>query len=197
MSQVRSNRGLERRVHPIRREAALTGQTSVWQMRCQMTLTTGRSPLCADPAGDLHCRRRLAAPDVRRVPRRQATSRMALLAILLLVATGAWSSDQPAGRDAVSMAPSSSIASRRFMKVLMLIGSALAILLSLDFLREHEHSRKFEYPVLVLLSHARHDADDLGQRPDRALSRPRAAEPGALRARRRSTATICARPRPA
>ena len=40
---------------------------------------------------------------------------------------------------------------------------------------------KFEYPVLVLLATAGMVHDDLGQRPDRALSRPRAAEPGALR----------------
>ena len=43
---------------------------------------------------------------------------------------------------------------------------------------------RFEFPVLMLFADARHDDDDLGQRPDLALSRPRAAEPGALRRRR-------------
>ena len=45
--------------------------------------------------------------------------------------------------------------------------------------------------------HARHDADDLGQRPDGALCRPRAAVAGALRRRRLPARQRCARPRPA
>ena len=42
---------------------------------------------------------------------------------------------------------------------------------------------------------ARHADADLGRRPDRALSRARADEPGALRGGGLSTATTCARPR--
>ena len=63
--------------------------------------------------------------------------------------------------------------------------------------RAREKFERFEYPVLDRPRHARHDDDDLGQRSDRALSRPRAAVAGALRASPPSTATSCARPRPA
>ena len=42
---------------------------------------------------------------------------------------------------------------------------------------------RFEYPVLIVLCDDRHDADDVGQRPDRALSRPRDAVARALRRR--------------
>jgi hypothetical protein len=42
----------------------------------------------------------------------------------------------------------------------------------------------FEYPGAGAARHGRHDDDDLGQRSDRALSRSRIAEPGALRAGR-------------
>ncbi|HXW47874.1 MAG TPA: NADH-quinone oxidoreductase subunit NuoN [Xanthobacteraceae bacterium] len=39
----------------------------------------------------------------------------------------------------------------RFLKILALLGSAAAIVMSLDYLG-HEKQRKFEYPVLILLS---------------------------------------------
>jgi hypothetical protein len=60
-----------------------------------------------------------------------------------------------------------------FMKILVLIGSLLSVILSMRF-NEKEHIARFEYPVLVLLA-------TTGQRPHLALSRPRAAEPRALR----------------
>ena len=71
----------------------------------------------------------------------------------------------------------------RFMKVLTLVGSVVTLVMSIGFAKAEKFD-KFEFPVLILLVDARHDADDLGQRPDRALSRPRAAVAGALRARR-------------
>ena len=61
---------------------------------------------------------------------------------------------------------------------------------------EHAGLARPEYPVLVLLGDRRHDDDDLGERPDLALSRARAAEPGALRAGELRSATAIARPRP-
>ena len=95
-----------------------------------------------------------------------------------------------------SAACSSSTASRVFMKVLVLLGAALAIIMSLDYI-EREGMRALRVPGADPVRHARHDDDGLGQRPDRALSRPRAAEPGALRRRRlppRSTALDRGRP---
>ena len=71
----------------------------------------------------------------------------------------------------------------RFLKILALIGSAAAILMSLDYLAV-EQDEQFEFPILILLSTTRHADADLGGRPDRALSRPRADEPCALRGRR-------------
>ena len=61
----------------------------------------------------------------------------------------------------------------RFLKILAFIGSAVAILMSLDYLAA-ERQQNFEYPILILLSTRRHGDADLGRRPDRALSRARA-----------------------
>jgi NADH-quinone oxidoreductase subunit N len=62
----------------------------------------------------------------------------------------------------------------RFMKLLALIGSLATLTMSQNYLRR-ENMDRFEFPVLVLLVDARHDDDDLGERSDRALCRPRAA----------------------
>ena len=70
------------------------------------------------------------------------------------------------------------------MKVLTLLGSAAPrSSLSSDYLRR-EGIDRFEYPVLILLSTLGMMMMISAERPDRALSRPRAAEPGALRRRR-------------
>ena len=76
----------------------------------------------------------------------------------------------------------------RFLKLLALTGSATAILMSTSYLKV-ERQERFEYPILIVLSTDRHADADLGGRPDRALSRPRAHESRALRASRRSTVT--------
>jgi NADH-quinone oxidoreductase subunit N len=73
------------------------------------------------------------------------------LGVLLLVVTGALVATQDPGTvqlfdGAVIVDPFA-----RFMKVLILIGSAFAIILSFDYLRD-EGLLKFEYAVLVLLS---------------------------------------------
>jgi hypothetical protein len=82
------------------------------------------------------------------------------------------------------------------MKTLVLLGAALGILLSLDYNRREEH-RPLRVPGADRLRHRRHDADDLGERPDLALSRARAAEPRALRRSPPSAAIPRSRPRPA
>ena len=68
----------------------------------------------------------------------------------------------------------------RFMKILTLVGTAGALFLSFDYMRE-TRSLTFEYPVLVLLASAGMmmmiSANDL----DRPLPGARAAEPGTLR----------------
>ena len=70
----------------------------------------------------------------------------------------------------------------RFVKILAFGGTAAAILMSFDFVKR-AGMRKFEYPMLMLLVGRRHGHADLGDRPDRALSRPRTDEPVALRDR--------------
>ena len=70
----------------------------------------------------------------------------------------------------------------RFMSALALIGSLVTLLLSIEFMRK-ERIGGFEFPILILLVDARHADADLGQRLHRALSRPRADEPCALRHR--------------
>ena len=72
------------------------------------------------------------------------------LAVLLLVAAGGWmllwSADGQAFGGAFVSDPFA-----RFMKVLTLVGSALTLVMSTGFAREHKFD-KFEYPVLVLLA---------------------------------------------
>jgi NADH-quinone oxidoreductase subunit N len=72
------------------------------------------------------------------------------LAVLVLIGTGALVVSQEPGTaqlfDGAVMVDDFA----RFMKVLILIGSALAIILSFDFLRA-AHVLKFEYPVLIML----------------------------------------------
>ncbi len=48
-----------------------------------------------------------------------------------------------------------------FAKILVLIGSALSLILSIRY-NERENISRFEFPVLVLFSHHRHADDDLG-----------------------------------
>ena len=71
----------------------------------------------------------------------------------------------------------------RYMKVLVLVGSAFALLLSISTAKQNGLD-KFEYSILVHARDARHDGHGLGQRPHVALCRPRAAVAGALRRRR-------------
>ena len=54
----------------------------------------------------------------------------------------------------------------RLLKVLILVGAAGALLLAGDFLRD-ERIERYEYPLLVLFSAARHVHDGLGQQPAR------------------------------
>ena len=70
----------------------------------------------------------------------------------------------------------------RFLKILAFIGSAVAIVMSLDYLAA-ERQQNFEYSDPDPALDRRHGHADLGRRPDRALSRPRADEPRALRGR--------------
>ncbi len=68
----------------------------------------------------------------------------------------------------------------RFLKLLALTGSAVAILMSFDYL-SHAHAAEVRiFDPDPAFDHRHADAD-LGGRPDRALSRPRTDEPGALR----------------
>ncbi len=72
------------------------------------------------------------------------------LAVLLLIAAGAWmlfwSGDGEAFGGAFVSDPFA-----RFMKLLTLVGSALTLVMSTGFAREQKFD-KFEYPVLVLLA---------------------------------------------
>ena len=68
----------------------------------------------------------------------------------------------------------------RFLKILALIGSAAAIAMSTDYFTA-ERLEVFEYPILIMLSTVGMMMLISAERPDRALSRPRADEPFALR----------------
>jgi NADH-quinone oxidoreductase subunit N len=72
------------------------------------------------------------------------------LAVLMLIATGALVVTQDPGTAQLFDGAVTVDAFARFMKVLILIGSALAIVLSFDFLRDAK-ILKFEYPVLIML----------------------------------------------
>ena len=116
------------------------------------------------------------------------------LCILLLVAVGACVVMLPAGRAVLFDGSFVVDDFARFLKMLMLTGSAGTLILSLDYLTS-EKLQKAEYRRAGAAGDARHDGADLGVRPDRALSRPRTDEPAALRASPRRTATMCARPK--
>ena len=72
------------------------------------------------------------------------------LAVLMLIATGALVVTQDFGTAQLFDGAITVDDFARFMKVLILIGSGLAIILSFDFLRDAK-ILKFEYPVLILL----------------------------------------------
>ena len=84
----------------------------------------------------------------------------------------------------------------RFMKALALIGSLATLLLSIDFMRSHKIGG-FEFPVLLLLGHARHDDADFGHRFHRAVPRPRTDEFRRSMSSPPIAVTTCAPPRPA
>ncbi len=137
-------------------------------------------------------RRRPGAADDRRLYAASTlTGLVNVLAVLLLVAAGvAGTVSLPAGNAAAVQRR----LRRRRLRALPEGADARSarpppILMSVDYLSTAPSMRRFEYPVLILLATRRHDDADLGQRPDRALSRPRADEPGALCASRPSTAT--------
>jgi NADH-quinone oxidoreductase subunit N len=73
------------------------------------------------------------------------------LAILLLVAAGVLLVLQPAGKASAFHGSFLVDGYARFLKILALIGSAVAILMSIEFLSA-VGKQKFEYPVLILLS---------------------------------------------
>jgi NADH-quinone oxidoreductase subunit N len=81
----------------------------------------------------------------------RATVSVSLLAILLLIVAGVVLLTEPAGT--VTAFHGSFVLDdyARFLKILALIGSAVAILMSIEFLGA-AGQRKFEYPVLILLS---------------------------------------------
>ena len=138
----------------------------------------------ADPARARARARRHGAADVRR--RRAATARRRLvcgLAIVLLVVAAVLLAMQPPGTVVAFNGSFVLDGYARFLKILALIGSAVTILLSIEFLSA-PGQQKFEYPVLILLSTAGMLVLISAGRPDRALSRPRADEPRALRHRR-------------
>ncbi len=68
----------------------------------------------------------------------------------------------------------------RFFKVLVLIAAGMSLLIALRTSWSGREMARFEFTGARPVRHPRHAADGLGQRPDRALSRPRAAESLAL-----------------
>jgi NADH-quinone oxidoreductase subunit N len=81
----------------------------------------------------------------------RATSSVSLLAILLLVVAGVVLLTEPAGTVTVFHGSFVLDDYARFLKILALTGSAVAILMSIEFLGA-TGQQKFEYPVLILLS---------------------------------------------
>src|SRR5262245_26367434 len=75
------------------------------------------------------------------------------LAILVLVMAGWLIIQQPAGTHRLFDGAFVVDGFARFMKLLTLVASAVALLLSFDYLRE-ARALRFEYPVLVLLATA-------------------------------------------
>jgi NADH-quinone oxidoreductase subunit N len=80
-----------------------------------------------------------------------ATTSVGVLAIVLLVAAGAALLLGPAGKVAVFHGSFVLDGYARFLKILALTGSAVAILMSSEFLGSTGRE-KFEYPILILLS---------------------------------------------
>jgi NADH-quinone oxidoreductase subunit N len=72
-------------------------------------------------------------------------------AILALIAAGIVVAQQPAAAQSLFDNAFVIDGFGRFMKLLVLAGSAVALLLSFDDFRDHKHM-KFEYPVLILLA---------------------------------------------
>src|SRR5690348_1068837 len=80
-----------------------------------------------------------------------ATGVISGLAILLLVVAGVLIGLQPAGKASAFYGSFLVDGYARFLKILALAGSAVAILMSIEFLSA-VGKQKFEYPVLILLS---------------------------------------------
>ena len=99
------------------------------------TMTAGpRFQPRARRAGADPRRRRAGAADARRLSRRAApTGSSPAWPSLVLVVAGAWLICSRRARAAPSAAPSSSIAFARFMKVLALVGSAVALVMSIGY----------------------------------------------------------------
>jgi len=81
----------------------------------------------------------------------RATAIVSVLAIALLVVAGALLLTQPAGKITAFNGSFVLDDYARFLKILTLTGSAVAILMSIEFLGA-VGKQKFEYPVLILLS---------------------------------------------
>ena len=116
--------------------------------------------------------------------------------MLVLIVVGAILATLPAGR--YEMFGGSFVVDgfARFLKMLTLIGSAGALMLSLDYLTRRSSS-KFEYPVLILLSTLGmmmliSAADLIALYLGLELMSLCALRDGGVR-----TATTCARPKPA
>jgi NADH-quinone oxidoreductase subunit N len=81
----------------------------------------------------------------------RATGSISGLAVFLLIVAGVAVLTQPAGKVAVFHGSFVLDDYARFLKVLAFIGSAVAIVMSIEFLSA-TGKQKFEYPVLILLS---------------------------------------------
>jgi len=81
----------------------------------------------------------------------KSTRMVASLAVMSFVITGALLLMAPGGRAVTFNGMFVADGFAVFMKILVLIGSALALVLSLDYL-EHEGMSRFEYPVLFVLA---------------------------------------------
>jgi NADH-quinone oxidoreductase subunit N len=81
----------------------------------------------------------------------ETTPAVSGLAIILLIAAGALVGLMPAEKTVTFGGSFVVDAYARFFKILALIGSATAILMSMEFLSTQDR-RKFEYPVLIVLS---------------------------------------------
>ena len=102
--------------------------------------------------------------------RGQGTTRLiTALAVCLLVLTGVLELWLPAGK-LVTFGGSFIVDDfARFLKILAIIGSAVTLILSTEFLSDPSaHLRIFDLGAAL---DARHDGADLGGRPDHALSR--------------------------